>query len=80
MAKRLEKLIAGVEDMNNRLADYEARNKSLTRHLRDTNTKLASVERASEKGAETAMKHTTKISTKVMDKLAEPKLFDIGPS
>ena len=80
MAEGLEKLIATVEDTNKRLADYEVRNKTLARDLRDANGKLASVERASEKGAETAMKHATNISTKVMDKLAEPKPFELPPS
>ena len=80
MAEGIEKLIATMDDMNKRLAEYEVRNKTLARDLRDANAKLASVEKASEKGAETAMKHATEISTKVMDKLAEPKPFEIPPS
>ena len=80
MAEGLEKLIATMDDMNKRLAEHEVRNKTLARDLRDANAKLASVEKASEKGAETAMKHATEISTKVMDKLAEPKPFEIPPS
>ena len=80
MAEGLEKLIATVEDMNKRLQDYEVRNKTLARDLRDANAKLASIEKASEKGTETAMKHATEISTKVMDKLAEPKPYEVAPS
>ena len=65
MAEGLEKLIATVDDMNKRLADYKARN-SLARDLRGATAKLASVERVSQKGAETAMKHATDSSTKTV--------------
>ena len=49
--------------------------KNLERDLKEAYAKINSVERASEKGAETVIDHATEISTKVMEKLAKPKPF-----